>query len=60
MPEDQWIAYELFIGALATAINKTNRTNAEQNDELLQEWDIRLKAYLKQIRAKKEFDTKRE
>ena len=51
MPEDQWTAYELFIGALARAINKTNRTNAEQNDELLQEWDIRLKAYLKQIRA---------
>ena len=48
---EQWTAYELFIGALAKAINKTNRTNAEQNDELLQEWDIRLKAYLKQIRA---------
>ena len=33
------------------AINRTNVDNDEANDELLQEWDIRLKRYLKKIKG---------
>jgi len=50
MNEENKLAFELFIGALAKAIDKTNLNNSEQNDELIQEWDHRLKSYLKQIR----------
>lgn len=51
MDETNRVAFELFIAALAKAINRTNIDNVEANDELLQEWDIRLKRYLKQIKG---------
>lgn len=51
MPDDSRLAFELFIASLAKAIDLTNIYNSEQNDELIQQWDYRLKSYLKQIRA---------
>lgn len=51
MPEDSKLAFELFIAALAKAIDLTNVHNSDQNDELLQNWDHRLKSYLKQIKT---------
>ena len=51
MPEDSRLAFELFIAALAKAIDMTNVHNSDQNDELLQHWDHRLKSYLKQIKS---------
>lgn len=51
MDDTNKVAFELFIAALAKAINRTNVDNDEANDELLQEWDIRLKRYLKQIKG---------
>ena len=51
MPEDSKLAFELFIAALAKAIDLTNIHNSDQNDELLQQWDHRLKSYLKQIKT---------
>ncbi len=50
MEEENIVAFELFIGALAKAINKTNVHNSDENDTLLQEWDYRLKKYLQQIK----------
>lgn len=50
MDEENRLAFELFIGALAQAINKTNIHNADENDQLIQVWDYRLKQYLQQIR----------
>lgn len=50
MNEDSKIAFELFIGAFAKAIDKTNIHNSEQNDELISEWNRRLVYYLKQIK----------
>lgn len=50
MSEENKLAFELFIGALAKAINKTSVRNVEQNDALLQAWDYRLKQYLQQIK----------
>lgn len=32
-------------------IDMTNIHNSDQNDELLQHWDHRLKSYLKQIKS---------
>ena len=49
MGDENKIAFELFIGALAKSVNKTNIHNTEQNDQLLSEWDYRLKQYLQQI-----------
>ena len=51
MPEESRLAFELFIAALAKAIDLTNIHNNDQNDELLQQWDYRLKSYLRQIKA---------
>lgn len=51
MDDTNKVAFELFVAALAKAINRTNVDNDEANDELLQEWDIRLKRYLKQIKG---------
>lgn len=51
MPEESKLAFELFIAALAKAIDLTNVHNSDQNDELLQHWDHRLKSYLKQIKS---------
>lgn len=51
MPEESKLAFELFIAALAKAIDLTNIHNSDQNDELLQHWDHRLKSYLKQIKS---------
>lgn len=51
MPEESKLAFELFIAALAKAIDLTNIHNSDQNDELLQHWDHRLKSYLKQIKT---------
>lgn len=51
MSDENKLAFELFIGALAQAINKTNVHNCDENDQLLQEWDIRLKRYLQQIKS---------
>ncbi|WP_297290626.1 ATP-binding protein [uncultured Flavonifractor sp.] len=51
MPEESRLAFELFIAALAKAIDLTNIHNSDQNDELLQHWDHRLKSYLKQIKS---------
>ena len=51
MPEESRLAFELFIAALAKAIDLTNVHNSDQNDELLQHWDHRLKSYLKQIKS---------
>ncbi len=51
MPEESRLAFELFVASLAKAIDLTNIHNSEQNDELLQQWDYRLKSYLKQIRS---------
>ena len=51
MPEESRLAFELFIAALAKAIDLTNVHNSDQNDELLQHWDHRLKSYLKQIKT---------
>jgi hypothetical protein len=51
MNEESKTAFELFVGALAQALNLTNTHNNEQNDQLLQEWDIRLKRYLQKIKA---------
>lgn len=51
MPEESKLAFELFIAALAKAIDLTNIHNSDQNDELLQHWDHRLKSYLNQIKA---------
>lgn len=51
MPDESKLAFELFIAAFAKAVDKTNRQNHEENDALLQEWDYRLKSYLKQIKA---------
>lgn len=51
MPEESKLAFELFIAALAKAIDMTNIHNSDQNDELLQHWDHRLKSYLKQIKS---------
>ncbi len=50
MSEDSKVAFELFIGALAKAIDKTNVHNSDQNDELISEWNRRLVSYLKQIK----------
>ena len=50
MADESKVAFELFIGALAKAIDKTNIHNSEQNDELISEWNRRLVSYLKQIR----------
>ena len=49
MGDENRVAFELFIGALSKAVNKTNVHNVEQNDQLLAEWDYRLKQYLQQI-----------
>lgn len=51
MPEESRLAFELFIASFAKAIDLTNIHNSDQNDELLQQWDYRLKSYLKQIKA---------
>lgn len=51
MPEESRLAFELFIAALAKAIDLTNIHNSDQNDELLQQWDYRLNSYLRQIKA---------
>ena len=51
MPEESRLAFELFVASLAKAIDLTNIHNSEQNDELLQQWDYRLKTYLKQIKS---------
>lgn len=51
MPEESRLAFDLFIAALAKAIDMTNIHNSDQNDELLQHWDHRLKSYLKQIKS---------
>lgn len=51
MPEESKLAFELFIAALAKAIDSTNLYNSDQNDLLLQKWDGRLKDYLRQIKA---------
>lgn len=51
MPEESKLAFELFIAALAKAIDLTNVHNSDQNDELIQSWDYRLKTYLKQIKS---------
>jgi len=51
MPEESRLAFELFIASLAKAIDLTNIYNSEQNDELIQHWDHRLKSYLKQIKS---------
>lgn len=51
MPDESKLAFELFIAALAKAIDLTNVHNSDQNDELLQHWDHRLKSYLKQIKS---------
>ena len=51
MPEESKLAFELFIAALAKAIDLTNIHNSDQNDELLQHWDHRLKSYLNQIKS---------
>ena len=51
MPVESRLALELFIASLAKAIDLTNIYNSEQNDELIQQWDYRLKSYLKQIKA---------
>lgn len=51
MSEESRLAFELFIAALAKAIDLTNIHNNDQNDELLQQWDYRLKSYLRQIKA---------
>ncbi len=50
MEDENRVAFELFIGALSKAVNKTNVHNVEENDQLLQEWDYRLRQYLQQIR----------
>lgn len=52
MDDETKLAFELFIGALAQAINKTNVRQEDENDRLMQEWDIRLKRYLEQIKDK--------
>lgn len=49
MGDENKVAFELFIGALSKAVNKTNVHNVEENDQLLAEWDYRLKQYLQQI-----------
>lgn len=51
MDAEARVAFELFVAALAKAINTTASRNSEENDELLMEWDIRLKRYLKQIKV---------
>ena len=51
MPEDSKLAFELFIASLAKAIDLTNMNNSDQNDELMQNWDSRLKKYLRQIKS---------
>lgn len=51
MPEDSKLAFELFIASLAKAIDLTNVNNSDQNDELMENWDNRLKKYLRQIKA---------
>lgn len=51
MPEDSKLAFELFIASLAKAIDLTNVNNSDQNDELMQNWDNRLKKYLRQIKS---------
>lgn len=50
MSDDSKIAFELFIGAFAKAIDKTNVHNSDQNDELISEWNRRLVYYLRQIK----------
>ena len=49
MGDESKLAFELFIAALAKALDLTYR-NSDQNDELLQQWDYRLKTYLQQIK----------
>ena len=51
MPEDSKLAFELFIASLAKAIDLTNVNNSDQNDELMENWDSRLKKYLRQIKS---------
>lgn len=51
MPDESKLAFELFLAALAKAIDLTNPHNSDENDELLQHWDHRLKSYLKQIKS---------
>ena len=51
MPEDSKLAFELFIASLAKAIDLTNVNNSDQNDELMENWDNRLKKYLRQIKS---------
>ena len=50
MNDDSKVAFELFIGAFAKAIDKTNIHNSDENDELISEWNRRLVYYLKQIK----------
>lgn len=49
MPDESKLAFELFIAALAKALDLTY-VNSDQNDVLLQQWDHRLRNYLQQIR----------
>lgn len=51
MPEDSKLAFELFIASLAKAIDLTNVNNSDQNDELMENWDNRLKKYFRQIKS---------
>lgn len=51
MPEESRLAFELFIASLAKAIDLTNINNSDQNEELIQNWDNRLKKYLRQIKT---------
>ena len=51
MPEESRLAFELFIASLAKAIDLTNIRNSDQNEELIQNWDSRLKKYLRQIKT---------
>lgn len=51
MPEDSKLAFELFMAALAKAIDLTNTHNRDENDKLIQAWDYRLKSYLNQIKS---------
>lgn len=50
MADEDRVAFELFIGAFAKAIDKTNIHNSDQNDQLISEWNNRLVSYLRQIR----------
>jgi len=48
VPETK-VAFELFIAALVKAIDATNLQQGEANDNLIQEWNVKLRKYISEL-----------